>query len=64
MQSVSFLVKVMGVSIGLSYAIKYLAPYLSIPATDTSALIGITVPPLAIALWLAYQSQQTRQKQP
>ena len=59
LQSLSFLVKVLLISIGLSFAIKYLAPALSIPPTNLSALIGITVPPLAMALWLAYQSQAT-----
>ncbi len=39
-----FVLKVLILSIGLSIAIKYLCPFLSIPATSSNALIIVLLP--------------------
>lgn len=50
---IEFLVKVLILSVGLSVLIKYGGPLLSIAPTNSNAVLGITIPPLimALALW-------------
>ncbi len=55
---VSLLAKLVGISVGLAVAIKYLAPPLAIAATTTNALIGVLVPPVVLAVILTWRSRQ------
>ncbi len=53
-----FVAKVVLLSGAIALVIKFAAPQLSIPATATSALLAITLPPLALALALVWQSRR------
>jgi len=61
---VGFLVKLLVISAGLAYGIKYLAPLVSIAPTSGNALIGVCVPPLLIGLILLGRSRQPIQPRP
>lgn len=50
--SVSLIVKVFGFSLVLSLILKYVGPFLDLQPTTLNALIGISLPPVAIALLL------------
>jgi hypothetical protein len=57
----NFLLKVLILSLGISFFIKYAGPSLRVPATSLNALIAIVSPTiiLAIALgWRALKSQE------
>lgn len=56
MDYLGVIVKVLVLSAGVSVAIKYLAPFLAIPATDTNALIGVLLPTIVMGLILGWRS--------
>lgn len=51
----SFILKVLFLSAGLSFIIKYLTPQLNIPATATNALVAVILPTLLITVALAWR---------
>jgi F0F1-type ATP synthase assembly protein I len=55
----NLVLKVLLLSVLLSLAIKYLAPSLQIPLTDTHALIAILTPSLVMALLLVWRGQRS-----
>jgi membrane protein implicated in regulation of membrane protease activity len=59
---VEFILKVMGVSIALAFVIKYGGPFLAIPATPISALVGVLTPTVVMLLLLAWRWQQQKQR--
>jgi hypothetical protein len=54
---IGLVIKVFAVSLAVSIAIKYGGANLPIPATATSALIGVLLPALLMALVLAWRWQ-------
>jgi hypothetical protein len=52
MQSISTILPVLGLSTLISFGIKYVAPQLTIPATDQVALILVLLPTIVIAALL------------
>ncbi len=50
-----FIGKVIGWSAVLALVIKYLAPYLDVPATATNAIVAILLPTLVLAIALAWR---------
>ncbi len=50
--SIGLIVKVFGLSLVLSLILKYVGPFLALQPTTINALIGISLPPVAIALLL------------
>lgn len=57
--SVWLMLKVVGLSAVLSYLIKYVVPYLGIPATSAVALFIILLPCLIMLGLLGWRSLQT-----
>jgi len=57
---IGVILKVFLVSIGLAIAIKYGAPFLSVPVTATAALVGVLSPPLILGLILGWRWQRLR----
>ena len=51
---IGFLIKVLILSAGLSFLIKYGGPYLSIPSTATNALIAVLTPSIVAAIFLGW----------
>jgi len=61
---VNFVLKIVVLSAVLAAAIKYLGPYLAIPATSAIALTLVLLPTLLMAValaWRAWQSQSQQQ---
>ncbi|MGK7887806.1 MAG: hypothetical protein AB4042_00630 [Leptolyngbyaceae cyanobacterium] len=58
-QSVGLIGKVMGLSLLISLAIKYLLPFLTIPATDAVALGIVLLPSLIMLVLLGWRSRLT-----
>jgi hypothetical protein len=56
-----FIAKVLIASLILSLAIKYLAPLANIPGNDTTALVAVFVPPIALGLALGWRSIRSDQ---
>ncbi|MEB3231963.1 MAG: hypothetical protein VKJ64_13210 [Leptolyngbyaceae bacterium] len=54
-QSIGLMGKVMGLSLAISLAIKYLAPFLPIPATDGTALTLVLLPTIVMAGLLGWR---------
>ena len=52
-----FILKIILLSLTLSLLIKYAGPFFLVPATSVSAILGITIPPLAIAIILAWRQR-------
>ncbi len=52
MQTVSMIFKILGLSALVTVLIKYVAPLLTIPATNQVALIVVLSPSIVIAGWL------------
>jgi hypothetical protein len=64
--NLTFLLKILALSIALSVAIKYFAPELEIPPTSTAALIGVLAPAglmAAALLWRLWQKPQSDRDQ-
>ncbi len=61
MKQTGFILKVLGISAGLSFLIKHEAPILSISATPTNALIAVFVPTLIMAIALLGRTLKERQ---
>jgi hypothetical protein len=57
MTQYALLIKLLGASIAITLAIKYLAPYAAIPATPQNALIGIFLPTVVMAIVLGFRSR-------
>jgi hypothetical protein len=57
MTQYALLIKLLGASIAITLAIKYLAPYAAIAATDQNALIGIFLPTVVMAIVLGLRSR-------
>jgi hypothetical protein len=55
--SLGLILKVLGISLILSCILKYIAPYLALEATTLNGLIGISLTPIAIAIFLWRKSQ-------
>ena len=55
--SLGLTLKVLGISLILSYILKYIGPGLALEPTTLNGLIGISLTPIAIALFLIYKSQ-------
>jgi len=55
--SLGLILKVLGISLILSYILKYIGPWLALQPTTFNGLIGISLTPMAIALFLIYKSQ-------
>lgn len=55
----SIVLKVFILSAASAVAIKYLAPYLEIPATPTNALVTVFLPAVVMILALAWRSTKT-----
>jgi membrane protein implicated in regulation of membrane protease activity len=51
----STLLRVILLSLGLSVAIKFGAPFLEIPTNNTTATIGVFLPVLLVALTLSWR---------
>jgi hypothetical protein len=60
---IGLVIKVFALSLVLSIAIKYGGAALPIPATATSALLGVWLPALLMALVLAWRWQQKAGKE-
>nr|WP_081606233.1 hypothetical protein [Richelia intracellularis] len=54
----SFLFKVLILSVGFSLIIKYLCPFLSIPATSSNALIMVLSPTIVLGTVLIWRLQR------
>ena len=52
-----FIFKIVLLSLILSLLIKYAGPFLSVPATSVSVILGITLPTLAMAIILAWRQR-------
>lgn len=57
--NVGFLLKVLAVSVGLSIAIKFGAPGLTIAPTTSNAIVAILLPTLVMSILLGWRA--TRQ---
>ncbi|GEM_PF-861476 len=55
-----FIVKLLIVSALLAIAIKTVAPELSVPETNMSALLAVTLPPLGVGIALGWRAWQGR----
>lgn len=55
-----FILKLMIVSTLLAIAIKAVAPELSVPETNTSALLAVTLPPVGMGIALGWRAWQGR----
>ena len=55
--SLGLILKVLGISLILSCILKYISPYLALEATTLNGLIGISLTPMAIAIFLWQKSQ-------
>ncbi|HEY9644306.1 MAG TPA: hypothetical protein V6C57_27680 [Coleofasciculaceae cyanobacterium] len=51
-----FILKVLVLSIVLSWAIKYVAPSFAIPTTNLNALIGVLLPTVMMAIALSWRA--------
>ncbi|NES93274.1 hypothetical protein [Okeania sp. SIO2B9] len=49
---ITFILKVLILSAGLSLLIKYAGPYLSISSTATNAIIAVLTPPIVVGILL------------
>ncbi|WAL60603.1 hypothetical protein [Thermocoleostomius sinensis] len=56
---IMFVLKVLSLSAGLAVAIRYLAPWLNIPATPMTALVMVLLPLLLVAIGLGWRSRRT-----
>lgn len=56
----SFLLKILGVSLGLSLAIKYGGPFVPISGTMATVLIAVLAPALLVAIALGWRWQHPR----
>lgn len=56
------LMKVLLPSLVISWGIKFIAPKFAIAPNNIHALELVILPPLAIALWLAFQEWEGRKK--
>ena len=55
--SLGLILKVLGISLILSCILKYIGPWLALEPTTFNGLIGISLTPVAIAIFLIYKSQ-------
>lgn len=53
-----FMLKVLGLSLGLSWLIKYGGPYLPVTGTDAIALVAVLLPSILMAIALGWRWQQ------
>ncbi|NEQ96114.1 MAG: hypothetical protein F6K30_05220 [Cyanothece sp. SIO2G6] len=63
-QSIGLIGKVMVLSLLISLAIKYLVPFLAIPATDTVALIIVLLPCIIMMGLLGWRTVQANGHNP
>jgi hypothetical protein len=59
-----FVLKVLILSAAIATGIKYWAPLLNIPASDSLALIVVLLPSLIMAIVLAWRAQQSSLSKP
>jgi hypothetical protein len=62
MSSASTIFKVLGLATMITIGIKYGAPYLAIPATNTGATIAILLPAIVMAGVIFYQGQMDKRE--
>ncbi|MEA5582395.1 hypothetical protein VB620_13725 [Nodularia harveyana UHCC-0300] len=62
LNNLGFVLKLLILSALLSVGIKYLGPNLSIPATDTNALIIVLSPTMIMAIALFWRFQSAHQQ--
>ena len=55
--SLGLVLKVLGISLILSCILKYIGPWLALEPTTFNGLIGISLTPVAIAIFLWLKSQ-------
>lgn len=55
---ITFILKVLILSAGLSLLIKYGGPYLSISSTAINALIAVLTPPIVVGILLGWRLLQ------
>jgi hypothetical protein len=55
--SLGLVLKVLGISLILSYILKYVGPWLALQPTTFNGLMGISLTPMAIAIFLWRKSQ-------
>jgi hypothetical protein len=57
MTQLFLVLKLLAVSLAITLVIKYIAPYGAIPASDRSALVGILLPTVVMAIVLGLRSR-------
>ncbi len=55
---ITFILKVLILSAGLSFFIKSGGPYLSISSTATNAIIAVFIPPIVVGILLGWRLWQ------
>ncbi|BBD56377.1 hypothetical protein NO976_02445 [Planktothrix agardhii] len=59
---ITFLLKVLLLSLGLSVLIKFVGPLLTIPTSSTIALIAVCLPSVILALLFSWRLRQHSQQ--
>ncbi|WP_227350878.1 hypothetical protein [Planktothrix agardhii] len=59
---ITFLLKVLLLSLGLSVLIKFVGPLLAIPTSSTIALIAVCLPSVILALLFSWRLRQHSQQ--
>lgn len=59
---ITFLLKVLLLSLGLSVLIKFIGPLLSIPASSAIALVAVCLPSVILAMLFSWRARQYPQQ--
>jgi len=59
---ITFLLKVLLLSLGLSVLIKFVGPLLAIPPSSTIALVAVCLPSVILALLFSWRARQYPQQ--